>query len=150
MRGGAGVFVKYSLYVCEQACVLTWRWHPRSAPHHPIPLLPTSSSPSVPGFYQSSSASPLHLFSSASLPDAFATAASIAHRCIAWATHAQAALKRSDLNPTMWASRTGGGLTRADVALLALSYGSADSVFEFGVGESSLIAAQVCCLLATR
>eukprot|EP00984_Skeletonema_dohrnii_P028451 scaffold18432_cov84-Skeletonema_dohrnii-CCMP3373.AAC.2 len=50
---------------------------------------------------------------------------------------------RQDFNLTMWDKKTTGGLKDLDRIKLAAIYRNATSVFEWGLGESSFIAAEV-------
>jgi len=52
-------------------------------------------------------------------------------------------LKRKAFNVSSWTKQSGGGLLDADRILLGELYGSAESVFEWGLGESTYIAAEV-------
>jgi hypothetical protein len=50
--------------------------------------------------------------------------------------------KRYSFNYSQWTIQTGGGLVMDDVNLLGRVYYDADSIFEFGLGESTFIAAE--------
>ena len=54
-----------------------------------------------------------------------------------------AEITRRDFNLTMWDKKTTGGLKDLDRIKLAAIYRNATSVFEWGLGESSFIAAEV-------
>jgi hypothetical protein len=61
---------------------------------------------------------------------------------LALSSHAKTK-ERNDFNLTEWTKRTDGGLTERDRLLLAKIYGKAESVFEYGLGESTYIADHV-------
>lgn len=73
------------------------------------------------------------------LPEPFDSAVQLAHSLIE-AALPDSGPNRSVFDPSKWDKRTSGGLRERDRDYLSRIYGDAESVFEYGLGESTYIA----------